>query len=276
MPSSFTDLETFWECPRKLGFRKLGYSPASQNEAITTGSFVHEGLRAFFAGGAFDINYAHLAIDKAKDKAILRVDKVADRERHQKLISQAVEASNRAYMLLSRYFTAYTGDYKGAIPEVEIGHLEVVCHVDLIAEFEGELVIVDFKTSKSPDLRWYDFSGQCDLYAYVLWNCPEDTNRIPFDKKANPVSLIIYDIIANEGLFRHTRPPNLERGKRLFGQVSTLDNYEVSSLLGKPQYQWTCPRCQYFTPCYIAETGDMKQGIEYLIANYVKESRKDK
>jgi CRISPR/Cas system-associated exonuclease Cas4 (RecB family) len=279
-PASYTDLQTFWTCPRQLGFRKLGYSLPVSPEPVQTGQFVHEGLRAFFAGGAFDSEYAVEAINKAKEQAILRLDKVAEREEHQKGISRAVEASNRALKLLSRYFQAYAGDYQSAIPEVELNHYKTVCHIDLIAEFKGELAIVDFKTSKSPDMRWYDISGQCDLYAYILWACPRQGNQpngwIVDKAKADSASLIIYDIISEEGLFRHIRRPNLGRGKRLFGQIDTLANLEISFLLNKPQYQWNCPRCEYWMPCYIMETGEPKGAIEYLADNYIyKEGKGD-
>jgi CRISPR/Cas system-associated exonuclease Cas4 (RecB family) len=264
-PASYTDLQTFWTCPRQLGFRKLGYSLPVSPEPMQTGQFVHEGLRAFFAGGACDSEYAVEAIGKAKDQAILRLDKVTEREEHLKAISRTVEASNRALKLLSRYFQAYAGDYQHAIPEVELNHCKIVCHVDLLAEFKDELAIVDFKTSKSPDMRWYDISGQCDLYAYIL-----------DEAKGDSVSLIIYDIISEEGLFRHTRRPNLDRGKRLFRQIDTLANLEISFLLKKPQYQWNCPQCEYWMPCYIMETGEPKGAIEYLADNYIyKEGKGD-
>lgn len=281
MTSSWTDLTQFWECPRRLGFRKLGYKPVARNEAITTGSFVHEGLRAYFAGGAFDVGYASEATSKARDEAVSLLDRIENREQKAKLLKQTREAHGRASKLLNRYLNSYANDYGEPLSEVEVNHAKVVCHIDLIAKFraqgvtdkgqlvENELVIVDFKTSKSPDLRWYDFSGQCDMYAYVLWGNPKDTKRLPINT-ANPVSLIIYDIISEEGLFRHIRRPNLERGKRLFQQVDTLDNYETSHLLGKPQYQWSCPKCSYFLPCWLAETESMKAGIEFLMSNYIK------
>jgi CRISPR/Cas system-associated exonuclease Cas4 (RecB family) len=225
---------------------------------MQTGQFVHEGLRAFFAGGAFDSESAVEAINKAKEQAILRLDKVAEREQHLKAISQTVEASNRALKLLSRYLQVYADDYKNAIPEVELNHCKTICHIDLIAEFKDESVIVDFKTSRSPDMRWYDISGQCDFYAYIL-----------DEAKGDSVSLIIYDIISEEGLFQLTRRPNRDRGKRLFRQIDTLANLEVSFLLGKPQYQWKCPRCEYWMPCYIMETGEPREAIEYLADNYI-------
>jgi CRISPR/Cas system-associated exonuclease Cas4 (RecB family) len=279
-PASYTDLQTFWTCPRQLGFRKLGYSLPVSPEPMQTGQFVHEGLRVFFASGAFDSEYAAQAINKAKDNAILIIDKVEDREQWAKWSKQTNDAASRAHQLLNRYFNGYAGDYQKAIPEVELNHCKAVCHIDLIAEFKGELAIVDFKTGKSPDMRWYDISGQCDLYAYILWACPEQGNQpnrwIVDRAKANPVSLIIYDIISEEGLFRHIRRPNLDRGKRLFGQIDTLANLEISFLLGKPQYQWNCPRCEYWMPCYIMETGEPKGAIEYLADNYIyKEGKRD-
>jgi hypothetical protein len=215
-----------------------------------------------------------------RDSAIFTIDKVEDREQQAKWLKQTNDAASRAHQLLNRYFNGYAGDYENAIPEVELNHCKTVCHVDLLAEFKGELAIVDFKTSKSPDMRWYDMSGQCDLYAYILWACSEQGNQpnqwIVDKAKANPVSLIIYDIISEEGLFRHIRRPNLDRGKRLFGQIDTLANLEISFLLKKPQYQWNCPQCEYWMPCYIMETGEPKGAIEYLAGNYIyKEGKGD-
>ena len=257
MSSSFTDLQTFWECPRRLGFRKLGYKPVASPVAVTTGQFVHEGLQAFFIGGALDSDWATQAVARARNEATLRIDRVTDKEMHSKFIRSTNEASDRALKLLSHYFDSYANDYRCPIPEVELKHANVICHVDLLAEFKDELAVVDFKTTKSPDIRWYDFSGQCDVYSYVL---VEQKNLIGF---------IVYDIISEEGLFRHIRKPNLEKGKRLFRQISTLGNYTPKMLLGEPQCQWGCPQCDYFYPCWLWETGEPKGAVEYLTKNYV-------
>jgi len=248
-----------------LGFTKLGYKPVAVSEAMTTGQFVHEGLRAYFAGGALDIEDAEQAMAKAKANIIQQLAQLEDRQRGLKLVSETDYAITRAYQLFNRYFNAYAGDYQDPMPEVELNHAKVICHVDLVAKFREELAVIDFKTSKSPDLRWYALSGQCDVYSYVLM------------EQKNPVGLIIYDIISEEGLFRYTRRPNLDRGKRLFQQIDTLDNYEVSFLLGKPQCQWDCPRCDWFHPCWLMETDEPKGAIEYLMdsGEYIKDEKEN-
>jgi CRISPR/Cas system-associated exonuclease Cas4 (RecB family) len=156
---------------------------------------------------------------------------------------------------LAHYIPAWSKDFKATLiePELKIGN--VVGHPDLLGWYRDSWVVVEFKTTKLPDQRSYDLSGQADLYAFIL------------EEMHDAVEFIIYDVISEKGIYRHTRPPNLERGLHLWRKINSLDEKQ-DGLLRRPHYKWDCSSCDYFIPCWLMETGG--DWWDYLDRNYVR------
>jgi len=260
--SSYSDLAQYRACPRLFGFTKLGYRSAGVNEPLTTGSLVHAGLAAHFKGQdpmkTIDDYYSQL-MDRYSE----------DNESSVALL----KARNRSKPLLTRYITGWAGDYKATLIEAELELNGVVCHPDLIAFYKEQRVIVDYKTSYHPDDRWYDISNQTDLYAYIVGQL-----ELKGHPDASRISLIIYDIISEEGIYRHMRPPRLEAGKRLYEAVQELNNLSgegMGTFLAEPHPDYTCPsRCKFFGACFILETDTWESCRDFLEENFIKEEER--
>lgn len=271
MASSYSDLQTYRACPRLFGFKKLGYIPIATTEPLATGGLTHIGLAAHFKGE--DVTYAVNLAVKVNLNCITNNLSGNERYKAEQIITQA---HDRALKLLKRYITHWAKDYKAILVEPEFEWDGVICHPDLIAYFKDQRVIVDYKTSYSPDDRWYDISGQTDLYAYVLSHGHEVYPTI---------DLIIYDVISEEGIYRHMRPPRLDAGKRLFHAVQALNNLitrvkleskhpiqdHLFQFLNDPHPDYTCPsRCSFWIPCWLLETDTWEACHDYLEENYLK------
>jgi len=264
---SYTDLQTYWKCPRLYGFTVLlGYSSPAKPEPMTTGQLVHTALAAHFRGGDKAV-----AVAEAINECISRLELIQDMHERAMARATVIEASKRAGGLVGRYIAHWADDYKAILVEPELTLGDVVCHPDLLAFYQEQRVIVDFKTSHSPDLRWYDISGQADLYAYVL----NEQDRLA-SVIYRPVDLIIYDAISEEGIYRHIRPPRLEAGRRIYLQVAGLIGLaggpSTSCSLDYPRPDYTCPnRCGFFIPCWLLETDSEIACFDYLDRNFIKD-----
>ncbi len=258
MPS-YTDLQTYRKCPRLYGFGLLGYKMVEIPAAMLTGQLVHTVIAAHFKGQ--DISKA---VAEALGDNLEALNGMADADKRYKAIKATYTAAKRATDLYSRYIPQWAQDYTECQAETEIKSGSVVCHPDLIAYYDWKRVIVDYKTSKSPDMRWYDVSGQLDLYAWVL------------QYQQAPVELIIYDVISDEGIYRHTRPPRTELGQDLYFWVDRLKHLRYQGCLDEPHLTWDCPqRCAFWEPCWLAETGTWSDCEDYLGQNYLKEGDKN-
>jgi len=231
---------------------------------MTTGTFVHAGIAAHFRG-----QNPHEVVGNLYHNMSDQYD-VGSKE-----IEGLVMAYNRYSRLLDRYIKGWAGDYKATLIEPELLLDGVVCHPDLIAFYKEQRVIVDYKTSYHPDDRWYDISGQTDLYAHIV--------NGKLVNNYETVKLIIYDVISEEGIYRHIRPPRLPAGKRLFMAVQELNRLleqsegellDLSQFLDNPFPDYTCPsRCNFFTPCWLRDTDSWEACKDYLTENFIKEER---
>jgi len=252
---SYTDLKQYEKCPRLLAF-SLEYEPLEQPEAINTGLFTHDAIFAFFRGTDW-----REAISKAKVEALVRANRIEDEAKHREADKRIIASADRAYQLSARYIEKWAGDYTAPIIEPELRLGNVVAHPDLIAFLKiGETefrTIVDFKTTKSPDMRWYDISGQVDLYAYILKEAYDDC-----------IGLIAYDIISEEGIFRHTRPPQLKRGSVIYNMIAKLTEIAIDD---SPHFQYDCPnKCAFWEACLLAEQDGNEACREYLDKYYIR------
>lgn len=267
MPS-YTDLSIYRKCPRLYGFKLLGYTSIETPEPMQTGQFVHAAVAAHFRGKVWQA-----AINTASSEATVRLGKIEDNAKQAKALKELDVSIKRAEGLADRYIEHWTGDYTAPLVETELKLGNVVCHIDLIAYYAESRVIVDYKTSKSPDMRWYDVSGQVDLYAYVFTKCGIPSPDYP------AIDLIIYDVISEEGIFRHTRPPRLEAGKRLYEEIEILSEAtklvpDFRHFLEHPGFTYDCPnRCQFWIPCWLLETADWSACEDYLKSNFLREEK---
>lgn len=276
MASSYSDLQVYRNCPRLFGFTKLGYRSASVTEPLATSSLVHAGLAAHFKG-----QDARREIRVLADDILVPARTRLDIPEVYELEKTIEYAEKRANELLNRYISHWAKDYKPVLvePEIELGG--VVIHPDLIAFYGAPIekrVVVDFKTSYHPDERWFDISNQTDLYAYVDY-C-RTKNWV--EPEMSGIDLIVYDIISEEGIYRHVRPPHLAAGKRLFGSVQRLnescewiseadkDFHVRTAFLNHPHPNYTCPsRCNFFQACWILDTGSWEDCRDFLESNFL-------
>ena len=251
MKSSYSDLSTYRTCPRLLSFKRQGWSSPEFVEPLTTGSLFHAGIAAYFKGKSPDL---------AMDALVEKIYQQFDEEDHDEK-AELRKAKTRAGNMLRRYIKAWVKDYTPIEAELELICGEAVCHIDLVAYYKDTLVITDYKTGHQPDARWYDMSGQVDLYAYVYH---EVTHKMP--------GFIIYDCIADEGIFRHVRKPRPLVGYKLWGQLNVLAFEPEEDLMGNPHPRFDCPnRCDFFIPCHFLETGSKTACMDYLEENFIKE-----
>jgi len=250
---SYSDLQLYRRCPRLYAFTViLGYQPIIESEPVNTGTFVHKAISAHFRGTPW-----LEAIRGEANTLLAGLDHLDNPERQAKAMKELEAASSRAEVLANRYVIHWAKDYKAVLIEPEITLGNVVIHPDLIAYYHDMRTIVDFKTSRSPDNRAYPFSGQTDLYAYVLENT------------GTHINLVIYDVISDDGIYRLDRPPRLAKGEYLYRQIEKLPD-EPAELLAEPHWEWDCPsKCQFFLPCYLADD-DWEATEDFLEANYGK------
>jgi len=96
--TSYSDLSTYWSCPRLFGFKKLGYIPPTVSEPLATGSLTHIGIAAHFRG-----QDASAALNAAlEDNYTAGVSKLSGAERYE-YEETLSKASARARELLKRY-----------------------------------------------------------------------------------------------------------------------------------------------------------------------------
>lgn len=262
--SSYSSLTTYRKCPRLYGFGLLGYKPIEIPEAIQTGSFVHTAIAAHFRNADWQ-----LAIDTVWEEACNLIQKSSlEADKATKALKSTSASLKRAKDLASRYISQWTADYSAPLVEtwVELGPVRGI--IDLIAYYQEQRVIVDYKTSKSPDMRWYDVSGQIDLYAYLLSK----------QNKGEAPASVIYDIISDEGIYRQARPPRLEAGQGLYIAISNLPeavegSVDVEIVTGA-HLTFDCPqRCDFWLPCWLMETADWSACEDYLNSNFIKEEK---
>lgn len=295
MASSYNDLQIYRTCPRLFGFTKLGYRPVAKPEPMLTGALVHEALSSYFRGSLWP-----KALADATNEAAANLNKIQDYQGRAKALEELERATIRAEALVKRYIASWAKDYKATLIEPELNLQGVVCHPNLIATYRatGQKVVVDFLASYHPDERWYDVSGQCDLYAYVL---SRTVGILPngvwpeWSPFREGIDLIVYDVISEEGLYRHMRPPRLEAGKRLFHAVQELnklitkvkmedehkirhygsvEKLQAMCLLDDPHPNYTCPsQCLYFQACWLLETGSWGDCRDFLESNFLWEGK---
>ena len=272
MRLSYSDLHLYRTCPRLFSFVKAGYQSPMVNIPMTIGTLVDVALTQHFNNMLRHTSLKPLQAAYAevkKQKQVLE-KALADSDNLYEELSSVNEASKKATSLVTRYLASWAKDLKPVVvkPVLQLGN--VICHPDMIATFEDRLSMVDFKTGGNPDVRWYDISHQCDLYAYVACNPPT------YPRLGEP-KWVVYEAISEKGIYRHVRPTRLASGERLYHQISQLARDVTRyDLLGDICYEayteFDCPStCAFFIPCWLLETEPNDLACkDYLNQNYIK------
>ena len=248
--TSYTSLHTYWTCPRLYAFRYiLNYTAPLINSApVITGQLAHTGISAFYCGKNYKeaINADSLDILNSVRHATSEFEK------------ELWDSTTRAILLAGRYIRSWASDYIPLHIEKTFKLNDIVVHPDLVAiDKHKRIVIVDYKTSKNPEPRWFEISGQADLYAHVVKYHGID------------IDLISYEVISDEGIFRQQRPPR--PANRTIRELYELKNIPYGFALWHPHFEYNCPSsCEFFEPCYLLETSNNTACLEYLKANYNK------
>jgi hypothetical protein len=263
MNLGYTQLSIFHDCPRKFHFGQyLQYQPYDTPSAMETGIFVHSAISAALLIGS---NYSS-AINEEMNNSLRKLQKIQDKSLRIKMESQTCDNAQRAMKLADRYINSYLKDYQPIEIDATVSYKWVTCHPDLICNYKGKRTIVDFKTSRSPDCRWYIHSGQADLYAYI-YNATVSTYK--------HIELTIYDVISEDGIFRLEHLPNLDKAESIALEIDVLaNNYSQPNfkLTDSPaHWHYDCPsRCAYFQPCVMLEETNPEGCLELLEKNYEK------
>jgi hypothetical protein len=267
MKLGYTQLNQYRECPRKFCFGQvLQYQPLEVPAALETGLFVHSAISAKLKG-----NNPLQAINQSLNTTLGKLQTIQDNARRNKAEMTTCDNAKRAIALADRYCEFYLKDYESIAIEPELTFNNVVCHPDLICKYQGNLTIVDFKTSRSPDVRWYIHSGQADLYAYVY----NQLNSL-FGK----VSMTVYDVISEDGIFHIEHLPNKTKGLNLYNEIEILArDLELQEPLKEfyPAFwHYDCPnRCAYYQPCTMLEENNPDGCMELLEKNFEKRYFRD-
>jgi len=248
----YSQMLKYRKCPRLYAFDQMGYEIPIMPEPVTTGSLVHSGLAYYYSGKS-----GMAGIVEAEQLYYNQLSVIKDGAEYQKAKEQVARSSQKAQEILARWLSGDARQYKLIAVELELQRDGVVTHPDLIAYMNGEMVIVDFKTGRSPDVRYLDMSGQVDLAAYMLDGKP---------------SLVVYQVISEEsGIWKHVRPPRLAQGEAIFWQIANLVSLDAKVCLRYPHPVFDCPnRCPFFLPCYTLETCGVEAAIDILDSQYRK------
>jgi hypothetical protein len=274
MKLGYTQLSIYHDCPRKFYFGQvLEYQPLEVPAPMECGLFVHSAIESSLNGK----DYMN-AIEQSLSDTLQKLNNIEDKAKQAKAQSTSVDNANRAKSLAKRYCEFYLKDYEPIAIEQAYTLNNVVCHIDLVAEYKGKLTIVDFKTSRSPDVRWYIHSGQTDLYAYVWDNAHKSgMPALRITDYIKSIELAIYDVISDDNIFRIEHKPNENKGKDIYNDIMFL-SVKFNNIGNYPaHWHYDCPsRCAYYNPCCMLEDDNLDGCMELLDKNYEKRYFRDK
>ena len=243
-PFHYSNLLTYWECPRKWHYQREGWQPYQLPDPMLRGLLADRGVAAAWRGedirGAIAAEVAvHLAtVDSARlDNAATSKDTIRNLGR------EAITMAQRYMEMLGR-------DLKpilvGTSVTKESAAGPILGTPDCVARHKRQRVLVELKTGHDPNPRMYSMTGQADFYAYLLGD----------------IALIYYDLISPTSVMRYQRPPRLDRGQYLFQQLEKLalhaiaaSRFKEQAAVDQPRYGWWCARCPFLEACQARDDG---------------------
>ena len=258
---SYSDLEQFHKCHRLFAMSEA-YRAIATNEAIETGTIVHHAVSGYYRDTLWMVAIKEI-VRSELDKAML----IANDNRRNEFTTAISNAAKTAIQMTADYVyhVEHVAEDRYGVKTVE-GELRlpehnIICHPDMISYYQGKLCVNDFKTGRSPDVKYLDLSGQCDFYALVY--------ELIYK---TPVELIAYDVIGSEAIYSHRREPRIASAKRIMTEVMSLLLVDMELALDSPSVSYDCPHCLYFAPCWLLETAGAAACKEYLENNYERRS----
>lgn len=254
---SYSDLVEYWRCPRRFGYKAIGFKHIEVNETLIRGQLFHYGIAAYHRGEVT----MPLSLQPILNRMVDTIKDETEYVGANKLdeVKNVLEkALSEALTMLQRYLQYHAKTWMPLEVEERLYFGSAAGTPDLIALQDKQLWLVDFKTTgrDAPDLRTYELSGQVDYYAYLYAAA-----------KGRPISIVQYEVITPENVMSHQRPPRPERGRYMLTQVQLLALQSSTGLLNTPHFSWDCTRCPFFRPCMAREQGasdlDILLGGEY-------------
>ena len=241
---SYSDLVSYWECPRKLSYRKAGWRLPNPNFPILRGTYTHKGVAAKWSGedpGA--------AIDEAcADTLELLISSHIDDA------TPVQQAADDAKLFVSRYFNGKGKDIKPISVEESLYYIEGKYKLrgtpDCVGYLDGQLTVFDVKTGRDPNIRYLSHTGQADWYAY-LWGV--NHGELP--------ALVSYEIISPNYITRHTRPPRVSQAQYFEEAMKNVALWDNEHLRQTPNYTYQCARCPYLPACHTLDEGGDEEEI---------------
>ena len=254
---TWSDIQTYWECPRKWSYRAAGWvNIESQLEApLLRGSLIHQAVESYWQGDGIESGLA------AGTRAALEL---AAKTRHEfgVLADEIAKLTKDAKSVAQRYVAKYGDRMVPLRSETLLALGKCGGTPDLVAQVDGlGLVLIDLKTS-SNNLHWnsLDHSGQLDYYAY-LWNQPG----------AKPLDAVCYDAATPEYITRVSRKPRPAQGRYIYETGLGIQLLAGQQAHMNPHFRWTCGQCPYFKACKAFEHSGAEVEAEVLAAEYIKE-----
>jgi len=230
---SYTQLETFKQCPLRYKYRYVLGIPVLPHHTLSFGQTIHRTLRDFHRADLFgkkDLDYLLGLYEKHW------IDEGYTSKKHK----EERFASGRE--LLKEYYKRYPETlHKPLFLEkkftLKFGSTSLVGSIDRIDELEDGVEVVDYKTGKPADQRAVDKDDQLTIYALAT------RDALGLD----PQSLALYFVGTNEKVTTTRSPEELdqmrEEIKRLIEAIKT-SKFEPAfnkHLCDHCDYRYICP-----------------------------------
>ncbi len=243
----WTELQTFWECPRAASYQFFGWRSPTAPHNMLRGLFAHAGVAAYWQGQN---------VQEAVGAAMLaHLEGVSG----QGWADAAGKAAREALEMVGRYAGQSHKDLVVEVVEtplvVPLGEGQDVHGTpDIVGTFKGQAIIVDLKTTDAPNIEALTHSGQLDYYA-ALWAM-----------QGHPaVELVGWHILTPEMQTSLWRTPRPEVGKYIREWAETLARTSRATILDMwplmPQYTRRCFSCPYLSPCKTLDEGGDDQVV---------------
>ena len=234
---SYSQIETFNNCPLQYRYRYLQRIPVPPSAALTFGDTLHRTLRDFYQGLKQN--------QKLKEKDLLAILEgnwsslgYASKAHEEKMKGQAQR-------MLKDFYQKF--DYKLVPKDLEqpfiikvSPDLKVGGKIDRVDELkDGKLEIIDYKTGKTWEQKELDKSLQMTVYALAA------TDKGIYDKKPEDLILTFYFLDSGQKKSTQRTKEQLEQVKKeIQGKAK-----EIQTSLFEPKPGNLCDFCEYKLLC---------------------------
>lgn len=245
----YSDLITYWECPRRWWWEHQGWRPYRLPDAMLRGHLVDQGVAASWRG-----EDARVAVAMAVHDHILS----CEGEHNDTVdihIATVRDLGKEALDMVARYMQHLGNTITPLLIGTTVTKITedgaIAGTPDCVALDGNQRVLVELKTGHEPNPQMYSTTGQADYYAYLLGN----------------IDVIYYDLVGEKSILRYQRPPRLDRGAYLARETQTLQAHfafpGVAKLitLDQPKYTWRCGQCPFLQACQTRDDGGDEEEV---------------